>query len=228
MATSLPTVYLVLGAQHTSREQLSAHLQRYMPTSQVANLSSPPILAKGLCLCCQMHNETSETLRHLFMRALRKQIPAFQHIILNCHPSIDPASIIYTLTQDFFLKERFRWGGSFLIIDRTFITNINKIDHLCLSNHFSAHIDISKISTDIPLFSAADIILYPTGTFTDDNKVRGEQLITQIYTHIQSFQPDITPPTLLPLESFNQLQLEHLQQRWRQRTHNNKRHSIFH
>ena len=62
---------------------------------------------QGLCLCCRMHAELSSLLRDAFMQALQKRHAAFSHIIVCARSDTDPANIVHTLTNDFFVKERY-------------------------------------------------------------------------------------------------------------------------
>ncbi|MDO5679830.1 MAG: hypothetical protein Q4G54_05845 [Pelistega sp.] len=62
---------------------------------------------QGLCLCCRMHAELSHLLREAFMQALQKKRVPFSHIIVCARSDTDPANIVHTLNNDFFLKERY-------------------------------------------------------------------------------------------------------------------------
>ena len=62
---------------------------------------------QGLCLCCRMHAELSHLLREAFMQALQKKRAPFSHIIVCARSDTDPANIVHTLNNDFFLKERY-------------------------------------------------------------------------------------------------------------------------
>ena len=62
---------------------------------------------QGLCLCCRMHAELSSLLRDAFMQALQKRRAPFSHIIVCARSDTDPANIVHTLTNDFFVKERY-------------------------------------------------------------------------------------------------------------------------
>ncbi len=62
---------------------------------------------QGLCLCCRMHTELSDLLREVFMQAIQRKRPPFSHVLVCARSDIDPANIVHTLSNDFFLKERF-------------------------------------------------------------------------------------------------------------------------
>lgn len=100
---------LVFGQEPAKVAQVSQQLAQWMDGSMVMELSQVKSVAllQGLCLCCRLHNEFSQKLREAFMQALHKQRPAFSHVFVLCAPNTDPAHLVYTLTNDFFLKERF-------------------------------------------------------------------------------------------------------------------------
>lgn len=62
---------------------------------------------QGLCLCCRMHTELSDLLREAFMQAIQRKRPPFTHVLICARSDTDPANIVHTLSNDFFLKERF-------------------------------------------------------------------------------------------------------------------------
>ncbi|NOL49360.1 hypothetical protein [Pelistega europaea] len=215
---SLITVNLILG---DDEGLLDTRLRSLTSTAQFASLTQTPILTQqGWCLCCQMHNETSEVLRGLFMQALHKQIPPFSQVFLRCATGIDPASIIYTLSQDFFLKERFRWAGALLLVSQPLV---DELIHKAGGDYW----DISQISTYIPLFANADVMLFTQDAFKQHDKSLFEQLMTQVYEHIGCFQPDIVPAPLLPLATLDKALLSTYQHQWQERKSISKKHSLF-
>lgn len=69
------------------------------------------VLLDSGCLCCSVRGDLARALRDLFMRRLRREIPAFSRVIVETTGLADPAPVIYTLLEDFFIAERFRSDG---------------------------------------------------------------------------------------------------------------------
>ena len=76
------------------------------------------VLASG-CLCCSVRGELARSLRDLFMRRLRREIPAFSRVLIETTGLADPAPVLYTLLEDFFIAERFRIDGVVTAVDVT-------------------------------------------------------------------------------------------------------------
>jgi G3E family GTPase len=76
------------------------------------------VLPSG-CLCCSVRGELARSLRELFMRRLRREIPAFSRVLLETSGLADPAPVLYTLLEDFFIAERFRIDGVVTAVDVT-------------------------------------------------------------------------------------------------------------
>lgn len=71
------------------------------------------VLASG-CTCCSVRGELVDALRELFMTALHRKIPVFSRVLIE---TADPASIMYTLQYQAFLRERYAYDGSICVID---------------------------------------------------------------------------------------------------------------
>jgi G3E family GTPase len=76
------------------------------------------VLSSG-CLCCSVRGEMARSLRDLFMRRLRREIPAFARVLIETTGLADPAPVLYTLLEDFFIAERFRMDGVVTAVDVT-------------------------------------------------------------------------------------------------------------
>ncbi len=88
------------------------------------------VLPSG-CLCCSVRGELARSLRELFMRRLRREIPAFSRVLIETSGLADPAPVLYTLLEDFFIAERFRIDGVVTAVD---VTHANRQ----LGRHFEA------------------------------------------------------------------------------------------
>jgi G3E family GTPase len=83
----------------------------------VQQLSEEITLLESGCLCCTVRGDLARSLRDLFMRRLRREIKALDHIVIETSGLADPAPIIHTLMRDFFLAERFRLEGVIATVD---------------------------------------------------------------------------------------------------------------
>jgi len=79
------------------------------------------VLLDSGCLCCSVRGDLARALRDLFMRRLRREIPAFSRVIIETTGLADPAPVIHTLLDDFFIADRFHCDGVITVIDATHI-----------------------------------------------------------------------------------------------------------
>lgn len=85
------------------------HLVRLAPANVV--------LIEGGCLCCVVSGAVVDTLRDLFMLALRRRIKPFRHVLIETSGLADPASILFMLKHDKFLAERYVYRGAIVVVD---------------------------------------------------------------------------------------------------------------
>ncbi len=188
--TALIPVSLVVGLSPSLRGALIERLQSFLAKTVVLPISHIPVSVQGMCLCCQMHNETSDKLRHLFMQALQRKLAVFTRVWIDCQEGIDPSSVSYTLQQDFFLKERFQEAGTILILDR-----------LLLEKVLTAYEDV------ILYFSHTSLIVLAPALFKDERESQAfMQRLEAIYEHIRIFQPTFAQ---VPVMKFEELSPEY-------------------
>jgi G3E family GTPase len=89
------------------------------------------VLLDSGCLCCSVRGDLARSLRDLFMRRLRRETPAFSRVLIETTGLADPAPVLYTLLEDFFIAERYRIDGVVTAVD---VTHANGQ----LSRHFEA------------------------------------------------------------------------------------------
>ncbi|HNJ76233.1 MAG TPA: GTP-binding protein [Azospira sp.] len=77
------------------------------------------VLLDSGCLCCSVRGDLTRSLRDLFMKRLRREIPAFSRVLIETTGLADPAPVIYTLMEDFFIAERYRSDGVVTAVDVT-------------------------------------------------------------------------------------------------------------
>lgn len=69
------------------------------------------VLLGAGCICCTVRGDLLRALKDLFMRSLRREIPALSRIVIETTGLADPAPIILSIHEDAFVAERFRGDG---------------------------------------------------------------------------------------------------------------------
>lgn len=75
------------------------------------------VLLNSGCLCCTLRNDLVQTLRALFKRRARREVPAFRRLAIETTGLADPAPILHTLMTDPILAEWFRLDGVIATVD---------------------------------------------------------------------------------------------------------------
>lgn len=87
----------------------------------VTKIEEDLMLLDSGCICCTVRGDLTRSLSELFMRSLRREIVPIQRVIIETTGLADPAPVIYTLMEDFFIAERFRTDGVVTVVDSTHI-----------------------------------------------------------------------------------------------------------
>lgn len=74
------------------------------------------LLAAG-CICCSVQGELVDTLKSLFMRAINKEIKPFKRVIIETTGLADPSPVLYSLRNEGFLEDRYRFDGTLTVVD---------------------------------------------------------------------------------------------------------------
>ena len=75
------------------------------------------VLLNSGCLCCTVRGDLIETMRRLFKRRARREVPAFQRLAVETTGLADPAPILHTLMTDPLLVNWFRLDGVIATVD---------------------------------------------------------------------------------------------------------------
>ena len=86
----------------------------------VEHLAEDIVLMASGCLCCTVRGDLSRCLKDLFMRRLRRELPALHRVVIETTGLADPAPVVFTLLQDFFVAERYRLDGVLTVVDGVF------------------------------------------------------------------------------------------------------------
>lgn len=75
------------------------------------------VLMQSGCLCCTIRGDMVDTLRSLYVRRARNEIPEFERLAIETTGLADPAPILHTLMADPFLVSRYRLDGVVTTVD---------------------------------------------------------------------------------------------------------------
>lgn len=85
----------------------------------VSKLDEDVILLDSGCICCTVRGDLTRSLTDLFMRCMRREIKPINRVVIETTGLADPAPVIYTLMDDFFIGERYRIDGVVTVVDTT-------------------------------------------------------------------------------------------------------------
>jgi G3E family GTPase len=83
----------------------------------VESTTDQTVLLDSGCLCCTIRGDLIDTLRSLFKRRAKGEIPAFRRVVIESTGLADPAPILHTLMSDPLIADRFRLDGVIATID---------------------------------------------------------------------------------------------------------------
>jgi len=75
------------------------------------------VLLPSGCVCCTIRSDLADTLRELFQKRVRGQIPDFERVVLETTGLADPAPILHTLIADPITAARYYADGVITTID---------------------------------------------------------------------------------------------------------------
>ncbi len=83
----------------------------------VREVSEGVVLLGFGCICCTVQGELVTTLRDLFIKRARQDIPEFRRVLIETTGLADPSPIIGTLAKDLMFKEAYRLDGIVTTVD---------------------------------------------------------------------------------------------------------------
>jgi len=75
------------------------------------------VLLNSGCLCCTVRGDLVNSLRDLFRRRVRRELPPFKRVVIETTGLADPAPVLQTLMTDPLLSERYRLDGVVTTVD---------------------------------------------------------------------------------------------------------------
>jgi|TARA_B100002003_G_scaffold197688_1_gene188194 G3E family GTPase len=83
----------------------------------VESVDDDVVLMSSGCLCCTIRGELVDTLKSLYTRRAKQEIPDFERLVIETTGLADPAPILHTLMADPFLMGRYRLDGVIATVD---------------------------------------------------------------------------------------------------------------
>lgn len=119
----------------------------------VRKIDEQVMLLDSGCICCSVQGSLSTALQELFMKALRREIKPFRRLLIETTGLADPAPVLFTLRQDAFIAERFRFDGIVTLVDAVHI-------HQQLAEQYEAVKQIAL--ADLLVISKPDLVTADT------------------------------------------------------------------
>jgi G3E family GTPase len=85
----------------------------------VTKIDEDLIMLDSGCICCTVRGDLTRSLTDLFMKSLQRKIVTINRVVIETTGLADPAPVIFTLMEDFFIAERFRIDGVVAVVDAT-------------------------------------------------------------------------------------------------------------
>ena len=85
--------------------------------SLVESSNDDVVLMSSGCLCCTIRGDLVDTLRSLYIRRAKGEIPEFDRLVIETTGLADPAPILHTMMADPFLITRYRLDGVIATVD---------------------------------------------------------------------------------------------------------------
>jgi len=83
----------------------------------IESSSEGVVLLNSGCLCCTVRGDLIDTLRNLFLKRVRGEVPEFDRVVIETTGLADPAPILHTLMSDPLIAARFRLDGVVTTVD---------------------------------------------------------------------------------------------------------------
>jgi len=83
----------------------------------VEKISEDVVMLNSGCLCCTIRGDLVNSLKDLFLKRVRSDVPEFQRVVIETTGLADPAPIVHTLTTDPLLGSRYRLDGVVTTVD---------------------------------------------------------------------------------------------------------------
>ena len=79
--------------------------------------SGDMVMMNSGCLCCTVRGDLVDTMRRLYIRRVRGEVPQFRRVVIETTGLADPAPILHTLMEDPLLEAYYRLDGVVTTVD---------------------------------------------------------------------------------------------------------------
>ncbi|MEJ2644107.1 MAG: GTP-binding protein [Gammaproteobacteria bacterium] len=83
----------------------------------IATASEDLVVLDGGCVCCSLRGDLITTLRNLFLKRVRMEVPEFERVCIETTGLADPAPILHTLLADPLVNARYRLQTVIALVD---------------------------------------------------------------------------------------------------------------
>jgi G3E family GTPase len=83
----------------------------------IEKIDSETVLMSSGCLCCTIRGDLVNSLRALYFRRVRGEVPPFKRVVIETTGLADPAPILHTLMEDPILEAYFRLDSVVATVD---------------------------------------------------------------------------------------------------------------
>jgi len=83
----------------------------------IEKIDSETVLMSSGCLCCTIRGDLVNSLRALYFRRVRGEVPPFKRVVIETTGLADPAPILHTLMEDPILEAYFRLDSVVTTVD---------------------------------------------------------------------------------------------------------------
>lgn len=107
--------------QHPDMEQTAVIVNEFgeigLDHKLIESAKEDMVLMSSGCLCCTIRGDLVETIGDLYRRRVRREVPAFERLVIETTGLADPAPILHTLMSDPLIVERFRLDSVVTTVD---------------------------------------------------------------------------------------------------------------
>ncbi len=133
------------------------------------------VVMQSGCVCCTIRSELSETIRELYGKRERGEVPPFDRLAIETTGLADPAPIVFTLMAEPVIRHHFRLGNIVTTVDAVngalhlrdnpeSVKQVAVADRLVLTKTDIAkqdraeeiRVELRRLNPSAPIFAAAD------------------------------------------------------------------------
>jgi G3E family GTPase len=153
----------------------------------IEHVAESTLLLKSGCVCCAIRGDLKDSLRDLFSRRQRGEIPQFRRVVIETSGLADPVPIAYTVLAEPVIQHHFRLGNVVTTVDAVngarqldaypeSVKQAAAADRLVLTKTDMADPEqtasllarLKRLNLSAPVFEAARGDLDPERLLTDD------------------------------------------------------------